>query len=186
MVKELVTHAIVAVLAAYLAYLAIGWTKAERDWEARYNNFQLRAAQAVRDQTEEMLARALLAQQYADKVLESMVMPIDIVHDGLPDVPVWDDSRFATAEMDKVWGGEQTGIWPMILELKDDLSSPEADGPEFPNLQRHLSREQLVTATGTQLPDSPLPEPVSPRKRFEDQVFTITLPQKSLLELMNA
>lgn len=48
-------------------------------------------------------------------------LTLDWVHDGLVEpAPYVDDPSF----LDRIFGGAQTGAWPMILELADDGPHP--------------------------------------------------------------
>lgn len=169
--RDLIFTAIGAAIMGLGVGAYVGWTRENIRWSERMTAYNLRCEQAVRDETEEMLARALQAQQYADTILQSVVMPIDIVHDGLPDPAPWDETALTGSHPNVLFGGEQTGIWPMVLELKDDESETvKPAGPEFPLLHENPLREPLTTA----------PEKVSPRSRFADMTFHITVPAREL------
>lgn len=50
------------------------------------------------------------------------------VHFGLSEPAPWDDSIFGRS-VDEIyggkWAGDTTGIWPMVMELKDEPYEPE-------------------------------------------------------------
>jgi hypothetical protein len=101
------------------------------------------------------------------------------VHFGLSEPSRWDDSIFGRPLDEiygRVWVGETTGVWPMVMELKDEPYEAAAEVPaeetvltgpfevvEEPAPENFFDEHDMVAIAMHEVPE--LPEPTA-RERF--------------------